>query len=406
MNRKKIRFRLSLMEFIYNGCFAAGNFMSVFLEAIGFSAGQLGLITAFVSGISIVSQPTFGLISDRIRSVKRCFILCLVATALCALAIPALSQLKGAWLMAMVAMLMAMHFFFNPSNMMMELWLVRVNNNPELQIPYGSVRSWASIGYAAFSLAFVPILTVLHVRSVYYFLGGFAAVSCGLALMIPGRSEGGAISHKRQRLREMPFRSLVNYWIIGQIIFEILYQIPFGWRNTYLVFAIKELQADTSIFGALMFVSGICEVPMLLMIKRVAHRLGWAWPLVISVLIVALENVCYALGHSVVTLFAAQLLHGFGFALYVAARIQYINRTAPQGLEGSTQALINSISAVVNFIATAAGGFLVEAMGVRPFYTLLCGLQLLPGAFFVGLHFFGAKYLRIRPKDGQCALFS
>ena len=48
MNRRKVLFKLSLTEFIYNGCFAAANFLSVFLESIGFSAGQIGLTMSLI----------------------------------------------------------------------------------------------------------------------------------------------------------------------------------------------------------------------------------------------------------------------------------------------------------------------------------------------------------------------
>ena len=95
LNRKKIQFQLSLTEFIYNGCFAASNYLSVFLESIGISASQLGLITSLMNGIGIVSQPTWGVISDRIQSVKQCFRLCMLGTALCVLFIPALSTGTG-----------------------------------------------------------------------------------------------------------------------------------------------------------------------------------------------------------------------------------------------------------------------------------------------------------------------
>ena len=170
MNRRKIQFQLSVTEFIYNGCFSAANFLSVFLAAIGFSAGQMGLVTAVLNGIGIVSQPAWGVVSDRIRSVKRCFMLCMAGAALFAAAVPALSRGEGNRLPAMAAVLAGMYFFFHPSNMMMELWLVRVSAHPQLKIPYGSVRSWASVGYALFSLAFVPVTRAMHVRNVYYFL--------------------------------------------------------------------------------------------------------------------------------------------------------------------------------------------------------------------------------------------
>ncbi len=405
MNRKKIQLQLSLTEFIYNGCFAAANFLSVFLTAIGFSAGQMGLITAALNGIGIVSQPAWGVISDRIRSVKRCFMLCMAGTALCAAAVPALSRGGGGWLPALAAVLMVMYFFFHPSNMMMEMWLVRVGEHPQLKIPYGRVRSWASVGYALFSLAFVPVTRAMHVRNVYYFFAGFAALSILLTTLIPAESEGSMVREKRQRLQDMPFRLILNYWIIGYAAFEVLYQIPFSWRVTYMVFILPEFQADTSLYGALMFAAGICEVPMLLMVKRFSGRFGWGWPLLLSVALLSAEYGVYALGHSAAVLFAAQLLRGFSYALYVSARYRYLYHLAPEGMEGSTQALVNTVSAVATLAAAAAGGFLLEALGTRPFFAVLCGIQLVSGLFFIGQHVFGVRVLHTVPKDGQCRLF-
>lgn len=406
MNRKKIQLQLSLTEFVYNGCFAAANFLSVFLTAIGFSAGQMGLMTAALNGVGIISQPTWGVISDRIRSVKRCFMLCMAGTALCALAVPGLSQGGGGWLPVLAVVLVVMYFFFHPSNMMMELWLVRVSSHPQLRIPYGSVRSWASVGYALFSLAFVPVTRAMHVRNVYYFFAGFAALSILLTALIPAESEGNPAREQRQRLRDMPFRSILDTWIVGYAVFEVLYQIPFSWRVTYMVFTLPEFQVDNSLYGALMFAAGICEVPMLLMVRRFSGRFGWGWPLMLSVALLSAEYLLYALGHSVVTLFAAQLLRGFSYALYVASRYQYLSRLAPEGMEASTQAMVNSISAVASLAAAAAGGFLLEALGTRSFFALLCVLQLISGLFFIAHHFFAARFHHTAPKDSGCRLFA
>ena len=401
MDRKKLRFRLALTEFIYNGCFSAANFLSVFLEAIGLSAGQIGLISALISGVGIASQPTWGIISDHLRSVKRCFALCMLGTSLCAALIPAASSGPRAML---PILLMLLYFFFHPSNMMMELWLVRVSSHPQLRISYGSIRSWASIGYALFSLALVPALRVLPVRSVYYFMAAFAAAALLASARVSSQSEYGGEAPPRQRLRDMPFRSILSYWIVGHILFEVLYQIPHGWRVTYMVFVLREYGVDGSLYGALLFVAGICEVPMLLLSKRLTHRVGWAWPMVMSVATLVLEYSFYAWGRSVAMLFAAQLLRGFSFALYVSCRFQYVYRLAPKGLEGSTQALVDAVSAVANFAAAAAGGFLLERMGTRCFYGFLCGFQALSGVFFIAIHAFGQRVLKKPLPDGQCAL--
>ena len=404
MNRKKVQIQLSLTELVYNGCFAAANFLSVFLTSIGITAGQIGVISACINGIGILSQPTWGIISDRMHSVRRCFLLCMIGTAVCTLCIPALSHGNGLIRLAMIGMLMVMYAFFQPSNMMMELWLVRVNENPRLNIPYGSVRSWASIGYAVFSLAFVPVFRVMPVRNIYYFFAGFALLSLLLTVRVPAESEGKPVRQERQRLRDMPFRSILNYWIVGHILFEVLYQIPFSWRVTYMVYTLSEFQLDHSMYGALMFIAGICEVPMLLLTRRIAQRAGWAWPLLMNVVILALEYSLYAWGHSVAVLYIAQLFRGFSFALYVTSRYQYLHLLAPEGMEASTQALVNSVTAFVTFLAAAAGGFLLEALGTRSFFAMLCGLQLISGLFFVGLHVVGTKVLHHPLRSTACML--
>ncbi len=406
MNRNKVRFQLSLTEFIYNGCFAASNFLSVFLESIGFSAGQIGLTNSLISGIGIASQPTWGIVSDRIRSVRRCFMLCMLGTALCALGVPLLARGSAVRQGLMIAVLAAMYFFFHPSNMMMELWLVRVSAHPSLHISYGSIRSWASVGYAFFNLVFVPLVHRFSEDVLYYFLAGCALTAMLLASRIPDETESTGETPKKQRLRDMPFRSILNYWVVGYVIFEVLWQIPNNWRVTYMVYALPEFGAENSIYGALMFVAGLCEVPMLLLTRRLSDRTGWARPLVLTVVMMALEYVLYGWGHSLPVLFAAQLLRGFSFALYIASRHQYVCRLAPRGLEGSTVALVNTVSAVSSFLFAAAGGFLLEHMGTRPFFLFLSGLQLFSGLFFIAVHFVGVRVLKKALPDPGCALLS
>lgn len=405
MNRRKIRFQLSLTEFIYNGCFAAANFLSVFLESIGFSAGQIGLTMSLISGIGIASQPTWGIVSDKMRSMRRCFMLCMLGTAACALGVAFLSGGAGigqGWIVGALALL---YFFFHPSNMMMELWLVRISAHPRLRIPYGAMRSWASIGYALFSLVFVPLLRLFPERSIYFFLAGFALLALLLAGKVPGEAENDGEPAGRQRLRDQPFRAVLNYWVLAYVLFEALYQIPINWRATYMIYVLQEFGTESRLYGALMFMAGLCEVPMLLLTHRLTARAGWAWPLIISVLILMVEYGFYAWGHSLALLFTAQLLRGSAYALYVACRYQYVHRLAPKGLEGSTMAVVNAVSAVTNFLAAAAGGFLLEKLGTRPFYAMLCGLQFFSGLFFVGSHLIGSRALNKSLPDAQCSLF-
>lgn len=386
-----IRIRLSLTEIFYNGCFASANFLSVFLQALGISAGHIGVVTSLTNVMNVVSQPVWGVLSDKMQSVRKCFILSILLSGLCVIFVPALSV--AGMQLPMMALLVMLYFFLMPANMLMELWLVKVNDTPELGISYGSIRIWASLGFALMNLAYVPILKCAPMRSIYYFYAVFALLAALTALRIPAGTEPRGKGEARQKLKDMPFRRILTYWIVSYLIFEVIFQIAFGWRNSYLVYAVNEFGVASSRYGAFLFISGIFEVPMLLCCKKLTKKLGLAFMLLVSVIMFAVEYAMYAFGTSMAALLVSQVFKGFGYALYVACRHQYIARLAPEGLNGSTQAIVNAAYAGVNIIAAVFGGFILESMGTRNFFALVTMIQVLAGVFLVGSQWIGLKLL-------------
>ena len=380
----RTRIQLSFTEIFYNCCFASANFLSVFLQSLGIGAGQIGLITALTNGMNIVSQPFWGAVSDRIRSVRRSFILCIGLSGICALGIPLLARF-GSSRLPMTALLVFLYFFIMPANMLVEMWLVRVNANPRLQISYGSVRIWASIGFALMNLAYVPLLRHLPVRSVYYFYAAFALCAALAACSV---SEGAEVRAQQEaprvRFRDMQFRRILTYGVVSYLVFEILFQIPFGWSNSYTVYVLNEFGLASTSFGAFTFLSGVFEVPMLLLCRRLIRRSGLATMLVASSMLFVAQYALYAFGRGLPVLVACQAFKGFAYAIYVTCRHQYIYEIAPRGLEGSTQAVVNAAYAGVNILSAALGGYLLQAIGVRSFFALNAGIQLLAGLFLLG----------------------
>lgn len=387
-----IRLRLSLTEIFYNGCFASANFLTVFLQSLGIGAGQIGVVTSLTNVMNIVSQPVWGVLSDRIHSVRKCFILSILMSALCVLFVPALSV--AGVILPMMALLVMMYFFLTPANMLMELWLVKVNNTPELGISYGSIRIWASLGFALMNLAYVPILKRAPVRSVYYFYVVFAVLAALIALRIPAGTEPDAHNEERSRFRDMPFGKILTYWIVSYLIFEIIFQIAFSWRNSYMVYALNEFGIPGERYGAFLFISGIFEIPMLLACGRLTGRFGLAVPLLFATILQAAEFALYAFGSGISALLISQVFKGGGYALYVACRHQYVECLAPEGLKGSVLAMVNAAYAGVNIIAAMFGGFILEAIGTRSFFAMIAVVQLSAALFFALSRIFGVKVLK------------
>lgn len=380
-----IRFRLSLAEVLYNACIASDSYRTVFLQSLGVSVGRIGIISSLSTLANIIAPPIWGAISDKIRSPRICFSLCLGLSALLLAAVPFVSQIGAPVYLLMIICLAMASLFTGPANNMIELWLVRVDNSG-IGISYGSVRLWASIGYAVMGIAYTQILESFPISTVYllYFL--FAVPAIMLALSLP---DPGAIERSKEpkiRFRDMPFRRICNYWIAIYLLYTLVNTVPSNWKITYFVYLLNDYGYSSISFGIFMFLSAGCEVPALIVSKKVIARFGLIKTMFFCIAASIVETLCYALGTSIVYVYIGQIIKGFSLGMSMACSIQLIYRLAHKGLETTTQALIGSISSIVTIVVAAFGGYALEAMGLRPFFGLISLLEMVAGSvLFAGI---------------------
>lgn len=94
INPKQLQ--LSTLQFVFWATMAAYfPFTVVFLQAKGLSNTAIGAILSLNSFISIFAQPLGGILSDRYRSVKKVFLLCMIISALIMLSLPIIFSTIG-----------------------------------------------------------------------------------------------------------------------------------------------------------------------------------------------------------------------------------------------------------------------------------------------------------------------
>ena len=138
--------RFTVLQFVYWFVMAIGNYQTVYLQSRGYTATTIGLINAVLSAVTIMATPVWGMISDRIRSIRRVFLLTLIVGSVLFAFIPAIIGLPVLSAPLMLVYLSLVYFFRNPANAMMDNWLVRYSN--QKGVDYGSIRSFGSLGYA------------------------------------------------------------------------------------------------------------------------------------------------------------------------------------------------------------------------------------------------------------------
>lgn len=372
LSSQRYRFRVSLAEIFYNACIASGGFRTVLLQTLGMNAGGVGLVSSLCSAANIIAPPVWGTVADRMRSYSKCFILCLLISGVLMVLVPvAAAASAGSVLTLITILLVTDSMFSSPANNMSELWLVQINDS-NMGISYGSVRLWASVGYAVMGAVYTYLLAGHSVYIAYIMYGIFALPAILLALSlcnVPLSAEMKA--EGRLRLRDLPFRKILCPVIIAFAAFTCIQSAAESGKVTFFIYILNDYGFGSEYLGVFMAVSAFCEVPTLLLSKRVLKKTGLLGCMMICLVLKLFESLLYVCGNSLLFIIIGQVTKGLCAGLLLSSRIQYLYHIAPKGLAATTNTLISSVSSVFSIVIMSFSGFLMESIGVRSFYMLI-----------------------------------
>ena len=162
-----------------NGIFwfawAFGNYQNIYLQQVGFSPSQLGLLNAIASAVGIASVAFWGMVSDRLGSVKKVLIAVLGGGALFYSLVPLIPAGTAYTVLALTIALPLINFFRGSMSTFAENLLVR--NCNELRLNYGLLRGLGSILFTVGSLIISSLLPFVGVGNTFWL--------CGVLMLIP-----------------------------------------------------------------------------------------------------------------------------------------------------------------------------------------------------------------------------
>src|SRR5690606_11779582 len=165
----------------------------------------IGTILSINSFIVIFAQPFWGMISDRIRSVKKVFLLCLITSTIVIQFFPVIPSAIG-----MGILLAALAIFEAPLGALMDsLVIQQIRNEPDLS--YGSIRLWGSLGYAVFAYLFGLVVDKAPMHYNFIIFAVMATITILITRKIKDKGSASSISFKEMRISQL----LKNYSYIS-----------------------------------------------------------------------------------------------------------------------------------------------------------------------------------------------
>lgn len=360
INPKQLQ--LSKLQFVFWATMAAYfPFTVVFLQAKGLSNTAIGAILSLNSFISIFAQPLGGILSDRYRSVKKVFLLCMIISALIMLSLPIIFSTIG-----LAIVLTALTFFTSPLSPLMDSWIIEEIRN-EQDLSYGNIRLWGSLGYSICAYLFGLLVDKASIN--YNFII-FALMTAFMVLFTRNIKDEGSAS--AINLKEMQIGQLLkNYSYIAFLVFSTVIYVPHKASFSFLPNLLASVGASPGTQGIASAIMAFSEIPLFFMSRKLLQRYKPIHLILVSALFFVLRQVAYLTATTPQQVLLAQVLQGPSFALFLNGAVYYIDSLAPDKLKSTAQTLASSLyGGVSGILANYFGGWVIDNWGISWLYSL------------------------------------
>lgn len=357
---------------------AFGCYQTVYLQSIGFSASQLGLLNSISSGVGIASVAFWGMVSDRMGSLRKVLVIVLAAGA----GLYALTPLIPPSPIFLMIFLPAVHFFRGSQSTFSENLLVR--NCNELRLNYGVLRSAGSFLFTVGSLLIASFLPTVGVQNTFWLSGILMIVPVALTLCSrePAARPAAKKGEKAEKLDLAPLFQNKVYLMF--LVFTFVFYLASSCESTFLPYFMSSAHIPAERYGVALAYRALLEIPFLLVMVRLRRRFSLRALVAAAPLLMALE--CLGFG-----LFAKSLpgmllfctFFGLGNGLFIGSSLNYVYELAPAHLKASAQAFYAAVSSVAGILGNLLGGIVFDGIGAKPFYLVIAAMYVFSAAIFV-----------------------
>lgn len=345
-------------------------FRNVYLEEIGLSGTQMGLVGLLFPLFGMLAQPVWGIVADWKGASKAILSVSAAVSAVAALIYP-LAPRVGATFLAILVGTAIVATFRAPA--------VPIANALVLSagLSYERVRAYGSIAFGVAGLGFGFLIGVTATEAVFY---GFTLGMFGLVLLLTrlpvDQPEALGADLEWAAIRRLLSR---QFLLLLAAAFFVGVVTPAG-AAFFSVYVRAIGHADT-ITGVAWLIKTVAEAVAFVAVARRGVGSYRRLMAVGGVLYAATYGLLAATGFVGVVV-AAQVLLGVGYALFNLASVNLAHALSPEALESTAQSLlvVGGMSAG-RVVGELLSGVLMDLVGVQAMYAYVGVLGVLVVGF-------------------------
>ncbi|MFL0798351.1 MAG: MFS transporter [Cellvibrionaceae bacterium] len=352
-------------------------YWGLYLQDMGFSALEIGYLSAVIMATKIFAPSIWGWIAD--RTGRRLQIVrggSLLAFVVC---FGMFGETRFLWL-ALVVFLYT--FFWNAVLAQFEVITLRhLGDRPEW---YSRVRLWGSVGF----IVLVVILGVVFDHISVSWLPWFLVLTLGAIWLCSLSVPEAPVAHEHHEETEGLWDILRKPVVVVFLLCNFLLQIAHGPYYTFYSIFLEEHGYNRQWIGWLWALGVLAEVAFFWVMHQLLPRYGLRLLILVSLALATVRWFMIGFGvESLAVLVIAQLLHAFTFGVLHSVSIEAIRRFFGHAHQGQGQALYSGLSfGAGGAVGAAVSGQLWGSWGaawVFSLASLACFIAFLLAAYFL-----------------------
>lgn len=380
-----------------------GRFLSLFYQAHGQTASQIGILFSAQTLVTLPSTPYFSHIADRRSKDVVVLLLQSSATAIFLLQIPLLPAAHIVPHAIVFPLLLVISIAFGicisplqPIVNGIAMEHLQKAHGSNGRILFGRERLWGAIGWALASLLAGILFDIrsVGVKGIYILHVTLALIFCTVLFRSfrdrynASWSRTGDRCHFREiDADEVSSTSLVTalrtVFNRGETVDVLFFNVVFWMavaiaavENLLFVYLVSSIGMSNTLCGFTIILTVMFEIPVYFLAPDILKQLSTGSVFVVGAFALLIRMVGYSFATNGWQILLVEPLHGMTFASADAAAVAFVAANAPGGAHAVAQSAIFVVRAVGMAVGSVVGGVVLEWFGARALYLSIATIVL------------------------------
>ncbi|WP_046174295.1 MFS transporter [Domibacillus indicus] len=353
MKKQPVLFLSLFLFFFHSSVALTATFLPSYFQEKGLSASEIGWLMAIGPFTALFSQPFWGYMSDKHKTVKRMVMICAGSLIIMSFF---LFQAESFWMLLLIA---AIFFSFqSPAGALGDSLSQKTAVLHHVQ--FGQIRMWGSVGFAVTSLLGGFILGQLGLGYLFYLYLIYAIFTFIVIQKISDVQASSKIINMKEAAKVVSRPEFLWFLLIIMLV-----TTTHRANDMFMGLYITELGGSASQIGLAWFI-GVASEALLFMFSAYWIRL---FKRNITFVIVAaglygLRWMLFALATEPIHLIMLQPLHGLTFGVFYLCTFQIVTKLMPDEFLATGQMVfISAFFGLSGIIGSLGGGWLIDRTG-------------------------------------------